>query len=198
MAEAVCRFWAARLSQTKEYVLRPSSRRFRDQPVLWPRVVLRTQDQTHYFNCPYQVCAHDVGRVASESADAIEAVTKHGDILVAATDGVVDNLFDMQIQEIVATHLREIYPIEGGWRGGSASCLKGLRSLAKALAEAAMDVGSKEDDRGTLSPFGRAAAEEEGYDFPGGKLDDVTVVCGLVMRAPTEVEEAEPSLQSNF
>merc|ERR1719390_219013 len=26
-----------------------------DQPLLFPRVVFRSSDQTHYFNCPYQL-----------------------------------------------------------------------------------------------------------------------------------------------
>ena len=40
-------------------VLRPTPRKRGDVVQLWPRILLRTHDQTHYFNCPYQASASD-------------------------------------------------------------------------------------------------------------------------------------------
>ena len=56
-------------------LLRPTPRRFvrLGQTLLWPRMVTRTQEQTHYFNCPYQVAAEDMRHTVLEgSADEIQ------------------------------------------------------------------------------------------------------------------------------
>merc|ERR1719324_2246615 len=62
-------------------------------PVLWPRVVLRSSEQTLYFNCPYQVEATEAPMLL-RSVDLLRAQVHEGDIVLAATDGVFDNLFD--------------------------------------------------------------------------------------------------------
>lgn len=73
-----------------------------DQPLLFPRVVFRSCDQTHYFNCPYQLGS---GNAPVEAPDFIRVRVRTGDLVVAATDGVFDNLFDHQVQAIVAQQL---------------------------------------------------------------------------------------------
>ena len=49
-----------------------------DAQVLWPRVVLRSHEQTHYFNCPYQAAAQDAvldaRSVGAAAADVLAAV----------------------------------------------------------------------------------------------------------------------------
>ena len=51
-------------------------------------------------------------------------------------------------------------------------------ALAASLAAKANAVGLQMG-AGVRTPFSEAA-EKEGYRFPGGKLDDVAVVCGVV------------------
>lgn len=89
-------------------------------------VVFRTQEQQHYFNCPYQLSSpetrvkfpgtlHDHPRLARASHFTLcpngaffskmfmaGVVEVRLDIIVAATDGVFDNLFDSNITELAA------------------------------------------------------------------------------------------------
>ena len=62
------------LGDSAAMVLRPSPRRFaRVGTILWPRLVARTHEQTHYFNCPYQVGSEDMSRTVREgSPDEIQ------------------------------------------------------------------------------------------------------------------------------
>lgn len=160
------------LGDSGAMVLRPSFRKFRSGNFFWPRVVLRSQDQTHYFNCPYQVAAEDFDSVATR-VDRVSVDVQEGDILVAATDGVLDNLFDKQIQIAVAQalpQLRSEVPEEAQ---------AAVDDLAASIARMAHEMGLRQDEEGLHTPFAVAAAEE-GYRFDGGKLDDVAIVCGLV------------------
>lgn len=160
------------LGDSGAMLLRPSRRRFPSGTFLWPRVVLRTFDQTHYFNCPYQVAADDFAR-AADAADELCVRARDGDVLVAATDGVLDNLFDAAIQVQVAQRAAELRDPR------AASAQRAVDALAAALAEEASAAGHREDDKELRTPFSEAALQE-GYRFDGGKLDDVAVVCAVV------------------
>lgn len=140
-----------------------------EQPLLFPRVVFRSSDQTHYFNCPYQLGS---GSIATEAPDLVHVRVRAGDIVIAATDGVFDNLFDRQVQAIVARHLGV------AWRT-NVSVESHLESLAMSIAKQARRVGEQEDHKEVITPFA-LAAHSEGLAFRGGKLDDTTVLVGLV------------------
>lgn len=140
-----------------------------DQPLLFPRVVFRSSDQTHYFNCPYQLGS---GPAPVEAPDFIRVRVRTGDLVIAATDGVFDNLFDHQVQAIVARHLGR------SWRRGT-SVEPELPGLATTIAKQAQRIGQQEDQKDVVTPFA-LAAHSEGLLFRGGKLDDTTVVVGLV------------------
>jgi len=159
-------------------LLRPSVRRFRQGTFTWPRLVLRSTDQTHYFNCPYQLSAEDAFEQA-EDHDEICADARPGDLLVVATDGVLDNLFDGRVQIEVAQHLAEALSDD------SATARKGVEAIAKAIGQAAAETGLRQDEEGLATPFAAAAAEE-GYKFAGGKLDDVAVLVGVVRRGSAQ------------
>jgi protein phosphatase PTC7 len=62
------------LGDSAAMILRPTPRRFaRVGTILWPRLVARTQEQTHYFNCPYQVGSDDMSHTVREgSPDEIQ------------------------------------------------------------------------------------------------------------------------------
>merc|ERR1711924_550799 len=136
-------------------------------PVLWPRVVLRSSEQTLYFNCPYQVEAQEAPMLL-RSVDLLRAQVHEGDIVLAATDGVFDNLFDWQVQTVVARHLQRVIEDSAG----------AIDDLASAVAEEAHSVGQREDDPSFITPFG-LAARREGLKFEGGKMDDI---CGCGRR----------------
>lgn len=140
-----------------------------DQPLLFPRVVFRSCDQTHYFNCPYQLGS---GNAPVEAPDFIRVRVRTGDLVVAATDGVFDNLFDHQVQAIVAQQLGK------AWSKGAP----------------AQRIGQQEDHKDIITPFA-LAAHSEGLSFRGGKLDDTTVVVGLVCN---DSDAGDSTLLHNF
>merc|ERR1719382_2131572 len=111
-----------------------------------------------------------------EAPDYVRVSVRSGDLLVAATDGVFDNLFDHQVQAIVARHLG------GAWRT-RASVVPQLQGLATSIVKQAQRIGLQEDQKEVITPFA-LAAHSEGLPFRGGKLDDTTAVVGLVCSAP--------------
>jgi protein phosphatase PTC7 len=172
------RLQIANIGDSACFVMRPSSRRFsgkngKGQTVIWPRAVLRTADQTHYFNCPYQVCADSFMQlIEAEHVDFLEVEVQEGDIIVAATDGVFDNIFDQNLQVLVMKHLAHL-------RKGD------VDALAAAIAAEALRIGELQDDPKVTTPFSQEA-RAEGYEFAGGKLDDVAVVVAVVGKERTE------------
>jgi len=160
------------LGDSGAMLYRPASRRFKSGTFLWPRLVMKSHDQTHFFNCPYQVSSEDFDSAIRE-ADLLETPARAGDIIVAASDGVLDNLFDVRIQMHIAQLLEELL---------SPSPLvaqSAVGRLAAAIADESATTGLRENDESLKTPFVLSAAEE-GHRFVGGKLDDVAVVCGLV------------------
>ena len=136
--------------------------------------VLRTQDQVHGWNWPYQVKAKDFDTVPTK-VDDLSVVVQEGDVIIAASDGVLDNLFDHALQELVADQLPALF------EGSPIACQAAVDALAQSIAQQASAVGLKRgpDAAGIKTPF-MANAAEEGRQHVGGKLDDVAVVCGLV------------------
>lgn len=176
------------LGDSGAMVLRPALRTppGSDQPLLFPRVVFRSSDQTHYFNCPYQLGSSSV---PIEAPDFVKIRVRTGDLIVAATDGVFDNLFDHQVQAIVARHLGGAWRTTASVAAGSADfgtmVEPQLQGLANSIVKQAQRIGQQEDQKDVITPFA-LAAHSEGLLFRGGKLDDTTVVVGLVCSATGE------------
>jgi len=164
------------LGDSAALIFRPAARRLNghNAPVRWPRLVARTHEAQHYFNCPYQASADTLLKSVVEGADELCVVVRPGDVVVAATDGVMDNLFVGHMQEVIAGHLRALATEE------PAECATVLTALANRLAKLARAVGLREGDQTTRTPFAEAARAEGIVGFEGGKLDDVAVVCGVV------------------
>lgn len=187
------------LGDSAAMIFRPTPRRFaRVGTILWPRLVARTHEQTHHFNCPYQVGADDMSQTVREgSPDEIQVRARAGDIIIAATDGVTDNLFDEKLQHLVSAEVRNFNaPHLTSPHLSAAKCLEVLASLASAVAKEAVRVGERQDDPTISTPFS-VNASMEGYQAPGGKLDDVAVVVGIVREGAAE-ETWRGDLSSNF
>eukprot|EP00403_Amphidinium_massartii_P017744 CAMPEP_0178412632 /NCGR_PEP_ID=MMETSP0689_2-20121128/22114_1 /TAXON_ID=160604 /ORGANISM="Amphidinium massartii, Strain CS-259" /LENGTH=370 /DNA_ID=CAMNT_0020033883 /DNA_START=27 /DNA_END=1135 /DNA_ORIENTATION=- len=152
-------------------LLRPALRTSNSnaEQIMFPRVVFRSSDQTHYFNCPYQLGS---AGPPPEEPDLIFVRVQPGDIVIAASDGIFDNLFDHQVQAIVAHHLAMPWKME-------AEVEPFLPDVATGIAEHARNVGLQENRRETITPFA-LTAQSEGLNFHGGKLDDISLVVGLV------------------
>ena len=84
----------------------------------------------------------------------------HNDILVIGTDGVFDNLFDEQIIDLIQPFVTKSSDMEDPGKA------------ADAIAHEAERLGGEAN---YLSPFSKCARDQYGYDYMGGKQDDVTV-----------------------
>ena len=162
------------LGDSGAMLLRPTIRHFGEHQVLFPRCVLRTQQQERGFNWPFAASAQNFGSVADE-VDELSSAAREGDVLLAATDGVLDNLFDKDLQVCVSEQLTALM-------GADASAAQeAVSALARSIAERAHAVSLNQLDTGGPTPFDQAAAEE-GFERrqAGGKVDDIAIVCGVV------------------
>ena len=163
------------LGDSGALLLRPSLRSFGDNQehkVLFPRCVLKTEDQSHFWNCPFQANAKNFGKVNGE-LDEILACVKEGDVLIAATDGVLDNLFDSDMQACVSDQLTTLMGTD------PIAAQEAIDTLSRKLAEQANAIGMRQGEAGLVTPFVEAASLE-GMSKKGGKLDDVALVCAVV------------------
>jgi len=120
-------------------------------------LLYRTKEQQHYFNCPFQIGS---SRDMPEDAQRIVVDDiQPGDVLVACTDGVFDNLFTEGIIKIVNDSMG-MDPAE----------------IAQRIATAAHVVGC---DSTAFTPF-QDGAQKTGQLWQGGKLDDISCVVAKV------------------
>ncbi|XP_073132216.1 probable protein phosphatase 2C 55 [Henckelia pumila] len=134
------------------------------------KIVYRSATQQRKFNHPYQLgkaSRCDTPDVAEEMAVEVES----DDLIVAGTDGLFDNMFPGEIEEVVRVCVEaeeQNEPESVAW------------SLAKIARQISFD-GNK------CTPF-TVAAHEAGLKHFGGKYDDVTVVVAYVIpgRPPLE------------
>ncbi|KAI9916687.1 hypothetical protein PsorP6_017049 [Peronosclerospora sorghi] len=68
------------------------------------QVVHETPNQSHYFNCPYQLGFGESGD-KPDMGDEYELETQEGDVIVLGTDGLFDILFADQIARLLDTVL---------------------------------------------------------------------------------------------
>jgi len=143
------------------------------------KVVYKTKEQWHWFDCPRQLGTNSPD-TPRENAVLDIVDLQVGDVVLAMTDGVIDNLWE---HEIVATVLKSIRDWESdkiskdqfdrtGGRNG------GMRAAAQELVAAAKKVA--------VDPFAECPfmehAIEEGLASEGGKLDDISVVAALCIK----------------
>ena len=151
--------------------------------------ILRTSEQTHRFNCPYQLSlpTPGYGSISGKTniilkfkvlnklrlflklkisdsphqADSYNLDLLSGDIIIAGTDGLFDNVPDSLIIEIMRSLTDE----------NLSERMEELCQLCLAIA----------NDNNYLSPF---AIEARKHGYPnekGGKMDDLTVVVQFLL-----------------
>lgn len=122
--------------------------------------VFQSPVQQHGFNFTYQLESGNSGDVPS-SGQVFTIDVESGDVIVAGTDGVYDNLYNEDITGVVVSSVRA-----------------GLDP--KATAQKIADLARQRAlDKKRQSPFS-AAAQEAGFRYYGGKLDDITAVVSYV------------------
>ncbi|KAG5493838.1 hypothetical protein JKF63_01670 [Porcisia hertigi] len=132
------------------------------------KLLYRTESQQHSFNCPYQLPG-DPPSAGEQATIEVRA----GDVFLCVSDGVLDNV---ELDRLL-DHLSEV----------SAT---GCHNVAQAIGQEAFRNGQ---DRSYFSPFARHA-EEAGYRYTGGKLDDITALVAQVTADYDEGEENCPPL----
>jgi len=121
-------------------------------------LIFRTKEQQHSFNFPFQIGTGSTDKPHHAQRLCVEV--QPGDLVIAGTDGLWDNLFDDDILKILATAPSD------------------PATIAQLLAAHAHIVAN---DKDILSPFSRSA-RDNGYPLAtGGKLDDITVMVGRVV-----------------
>ncbi|KAI0196148.1 phosphatase 2C-like domain-containing protein [Xylaria flabelliformis] len=142
-------------------------------------ITYKSKEQWHWFDCPRQL-----GTNSPDTPDKnaiVEAVElAEGDICLAMSDGVIDNLWEHEIVDIVSKSVQRWEAGEGGQACGDRTygANGGMTYIAEELMKAAKAVAT---DPFAESPFMEHAIEE-GLASAGGKLDDISVVAGLCRR----------------
>ena len=140
------------------------------------RLALASDPQQHAWNTPFQLGAPgSQGGDEPSAADVYDIEAAPGDILILATDGVLDNLWPAEIEGAVAASLP---PADRSPNAAAA--------VATALVEAAATNGA---DQTYKSPWIMEAAAAGVLPFwmalrpRGGKQDDCTAVVAFVEEA---------------
>ncbi|KAI4121374.1 MAG: hypothetical protein LQ338_006397 [Usnochroma carphineum] len=165
------------------------------RPTTW-KMVYKTTEQWHWFDCPRQLGTNSPDTPKANAVlDKIEI--KEGDVVLAMSDGVVDNLWEHEI-------LRNVQDSMQRWASGQVAGVAtndtgnpegGMLYVARELVKAARTIA---EDPYAESPFMERAVEEglamEGGDTwclffqescPNdeiGKLDDISVVAAACRR----------------
>ncbi|KAF4583259.1 protein serine/threonine phosphatase 2C [Ophiocordyceps camponoti-floridani] len=155
-------------------------------------IIYRSKGQSHDFNTPFQLhCPKPGSGVKAVSdrpddADVMHHSVRHGDILILATDGLLDNQYGHDILR----HVSGVMLSSGAWRARGLGASHDLTSfievettlplqtrLARVLVLAARAASLSNID----GPFAKKVRQydPEAHYF-GGKPDDITVVVALV------------------
>lgn len=147
------------------------------------RIKFKSESQQNYFNCPYQITlAPPNGRASDTSGLTATDLSstppnnlfvETGDIVLLMTDGVIDNIFDDELEELVSTSIN-------------------IHSRKKAASEVpnlvAQDIAFRarilSEDSKRESPF-TIESRKAGSNYLGGKQDDITVVAAIIYNKGT-------------
>ncbi len=153
------------------------------------RLVLSSTPQQHDFNFPYQL-EHATSKNGNSptEADIIKTAVKVGDFMICGTDGVFDNLFDEDLLAISKSFQRSFVNIVNPERMKNfaidKNVMKEIRNMLNKFAFAIAKAASRNgNDPDYVSPF-TIEGRKYGYNYVGGKLDDITVIVTLILGSP--------------
>ncbi|CAG0913003.1 unnamed protein product [Notodromas monacha] len=134
------------------------------------RLVLRSQEQQHQFNTPFQLCHPPPGFYlmisdSPENAEGVSMAVIPGDVILVGTDGVFDNLPDSWlVPRLSALH-------------ASYADATAVQETADLIARRAHELSR---DANYASPFAVNARAAGFINEVGGKIDDITVLLATV------------------
>ncbi|ERF73720.1 hypothetical protein EPUS_00974 [Endocarpon pusillum Z07020] len=149
--------YATNLGDCAVLVIRP-----KDQEIIY-----KTKEQWHWFDCPRQLGTNSPD--TPEKNAVVDTVDiQEGDVVLAVSDGVSDNLWENEVCQNVCDSVRS-------WKEGVHGSEDGMVFVARELMNAARAIAQ---DPFAESPFMERAVEE-GLPMEGGKMDDISVVVGM-------------------
>ncbi|OJT06146.1 Protein phosphatase PTC7 -like protein [Trametes pubescens] len=145
-------------------------------------VIYTQRSQTHFFNCPKQLSKLPTSEKRfsracvdhPSDADLCEMKLRHGDIVIAYTDGLSDNVFPAEMVTICSMVARQSQMTKRTLTStGEQESIEAVEDTeAQAMAERIVEYARMcMHNRKRVSPFERAAAREGMY-FRGGKVDE--------------------------
>jgi protein phosphatase PTC7 len=148
------------------------------------KVVFATKEQWHYFDCPRQLGTNSPD-TPEENAVLDVVNVQEGDVVLAMSDGVTDNLWEHEISANALKSLRTWLKKHAAEDKASSEengiSAEAMKFLAQELVLAARQIA---EDPFAESPFMEKAVDE-GLAIEGGKKDDISVVAGLVCKRET-------------
>ena len=165
-------------------------------------IVWRSEEMWWSFNTPVQLGPMSPSKPAD--AHVFEIPVMVDDILILASDGLSDNLWDEEVLEEVV-RLKDVLLKHSASDGASLGQLLARRSLAGMLSEALCSRARRVAERGTSGsgrrgalevvgeevdevPFARRA-REEGKRFKGGKVDGRFLLPARSVRADESIPD---------
>jgi hypothetical protein len=176
--------YVTQLGDSQLLVIRPSSK----------EAIFKTKEQWHWFDCPRQLGTNSPDTPNDNAVlNCIEI--QEEDVVLAITDGVVDNLWEHEIVSNVCESM-EAWSGDAEKDAEEQTYADGMRFVAQRLVNAAREIAQ---DPFAESPYMEKAIDEglsieggwlfflNGYrsrllTFTGGKLDDISVVAALCKR----------------
>ncbi|KAL8670670.1 MAG: hypothetical protein Q9168_004810 [Polycauliona sp. 1 TL-2023] len=160
--------YVTNLGDSQVMVIRPETQ----------EIVYKTTEQWHWFDCPRQLGTNSPDTPQANAVmDKIKI--KVGDVVLAMSDGVVDNLWEHEVVQNVHESMQRSGNENPNGGGGDDQEADGrMLNVAKELVKAARNIA---EDPYAESPFMERAVEE-GLAMEGGKLDDISVVAALCRR----------------
>jgi serine/threonine protein phosphatase PrpC len=181
------------------------------------KILLKTEEQQHNFNAPFQLAnipsnlrsmRENAGNHSTKRkfwkdkvSDSVlyQTNVREGDILIAGTDGLFDNLYAKEIVNIVEIFMSECLtgssegslqsiPTDGNSQGFTKRQIKLMtRKNAKKLAqELVKEAYRKSKSRTCFTPFADkfdktgVQKDKEFLKWKGGKPDDIWAVVGFI------------------
>ncbi|KAL4929269.1 uncharacterized protein BDV17DRAFT_281518 [Aspergillus undulatus] len=154
------------------------------------KVLFRTEEQWHWFDCPMQLGTNSVDTPRNNAVLSLVNL-EEGDIVLALSDGVLDNLWEHEVLSITLEGLEKwkhgrYDDKELDWAPPAVLSEEKMVFLARELLKAALAVAQ---DPFAESPYMEKAVEE-GLAIQGGKMDDISVVVGACRRRTRQAETA--------
>lgn len=125
-------------------------------------VIYKTKEQWHWFDCPRQLGTNSPD-TPKDNAVMDKVVIEEDDVVLAMSDGVVDNLWE---HEVVDNVVKSIQAAKFDERMTREAVAEGMRFVAMELVKAARVIA---EDPFAESPFMERAVDE-GLMIEGGEL----------------------------